>query len=335
MQHSNAQVAVLIPYFQKAPGILEGTVRSVLAQKGFDDYHIFVVDDGSPVPARDELSEIADSQDRLTIIEQSNAGPGAARNKALDNVPADTRDIAFLDSDDRLDENYLCHAVQALDRGYDLFFGNSRRADIPGTRFDWDAEQSVHLDPARHRLLNEERALYEFTGDFFDFILHRSNIIGPSTMVYRREVGATVRYNERIYNGQDRIFKLMLCQKVQKAVFSTQVYAEEGKGVNIFDNAGWGSERALSRISSYIDMNRVILHEFLLKKSQRKHVCQHLADTRYAFTASLLHQLRCGQNIDWKLVGKTFRQDPSTLGLLLPNLIKIMANKIRISESGT
>ncbi|MCK7583192.1 MAG: glycosyltransferase family 2 protein [Chromatiales bacterium] len=88
MQHSNAQVAVLIPYFQKAPGILEGTVRSVLAQKGFDDYHIFVVDDGSPVPARDELSKIVDSsQDRLTIIEQPNAGPGAARNKALDNVP--------------------------------------------------------------------------------------------------------------------------------------------------------------------------------------------------------------------------------------------------------
>ncbi|MCK7583191.1 MAG: glycosyltransferase [Chromatiales bacterium] len=249
--------------------------------------------------------------------------------------PADTRYIAFLDSDDRLDENYLGHAVQALDRGYDLFFGNSRRADIPRTRFDWDADLNVHLDPNQHRLLNEERALYEFTGDFFDFILRRSNFISGSAIIYRYAIGGSIRFNERIYNGQDRIFKLNLCQKIKKAAFSTQVYAEEGKGVNIFDNAGWGSERALSRISSYIDMNRVILNEFSLNKIQRKHVCRHLADTRYAFTASLLHQLRCGQNIDWKLVRKTFGQDPSTLGLFLPNLIKIMATKIRISESGT
>ena len=63
-------VAVLIPYFQRQPGILANTVRSVLAQQGFDDYQVIVVDDGSPVPAADELAGITEQRDKITMINQ-------------------------------------------------------------------------------------------------------------------------------------------------------------------------------------------------------------------------------------------------------------------------
>jgi succinoglycan biosynthesis protein ExoW len=321
------KVAVLIPYFQRRPGILANTLRAVFAQEGFDAYQIIVVDDGAPAPARDELQSLGAGRERVKLVEQSNAGPGAARNTALANLPAHIPYVAFLDSDDELRPRYLADAVHALEQGYDLFFGNSQRADIDGTRFDWSSESGATLQLGSHRLVDAERSLYAFQGDFFDFVVYRSNIIGPSTMMYRQAVAPDVRFNERIYNGQDRIFKLMLCQRVGPVAFSPNCYAQEGKGVNIFDNAGWGSDRSLAFTASYIDMCKVILDEIPLSPRQRAHIKAHLAQTRYAFTASLLHQARKRHDIDWKLVASTFRHDPGTLLNLLPNTIRMALQK--------
>ncbi|MBK1707168.1 glycosyltransferase family 2 protein [Halochromatium glycolicum] len=322
------QIAVLIPYFQREPGILRNTVGSVLAQQGFEDYQIIVVDDGAPAPARDELKELGGGEERISLIEQANAGPGAARNTALANLPADTPYVAFLDSDDALHPSYLADAVHALDQGYDLFFGNSQRADIAGTRFDWNAGPGAMLEPAAHTLIDPERQLYAFQGDFFDFIVYRSNIIGPSTMMYRQAIAPGIRYNEQVYNGQDRIFKLKLCRQVGPVAFSTKCYAQEGRGINIFDSAGWGSQRSLSFASSYIEMCKVVLKEIPLNPRQRAHVKGHLAQTRYNFTAGLLHQARQRAGIDWKVVAKTLRDDPGTSIGFIPNAAKILLRKV-------
>lgn len=322
-------VAVLIPYFQRDPGILLNTIRQVLTQEGFDNYQVIVVDDGSPVPARRELAEILSQHKKnIRIVEQENAGPGAARNKALDSLPQGIDYIAFLDSDDHLEPSYLADAVFALNQGYDLFFGNSIRTGIDQTRFEWDSESGKTIELDQHRLINPERGLYEFQGDFFDFVVFRSNIISTSVMMYRHMIGAGVIFNESIYNGQDRIFKLSLCQHTNKIAFSPRIYAREGKGINIFDSAGWGSERSLSLLSSYIDMCKYILRTIPLNERQRDHVRRHLATNRYNFTANLLHQARQGRHIDLRVVGKTLGSDPGTLLRFLPNVLKLLNRKV-------
>ena len=327
--NNKSRVAVLIPYFQRRPGILEGAVRSVLAQQGFSDYQVIVVDDGSPVSAESELTNITDNREKITIIKQANAGPGAARNKALDHVPADACYVAFLDSDDQLDPSYLADAVFALNQGYDFFFGNSHRIGIGKSRFEWDAVSGRTLDLAQHRLIDEARQLYTFEGDFFDFIVFRSNIIGTSTMIYRYATGAGIRFNEQIYNGQDRVFKLSLCKQMKRIAFSPKIYTHEGKGINIFDSAAWGSERSLALLSSYIDMCKYILEHIPMNERQTAHVRQHLARTRYTFTASMLHSAKQRKKIDWRVVGKTFASDPATVVWFLPNVVKVAINKAK------
>ena len=327
------KVAVLIPYFQRRPGILEGTVRSVLAQQGFSHYQVIVVDDGSPVSAESELANITENREKITVIKQANAGPGAARNKALDHVPADACYVAFLDSDDQLEPSYLADAVFALNRGYDFFFGNSHRIGIEKSRFDWEAVSGITLDLARHRLIDEARQLYEFQGDFFDFVVFHSNIIGTSTMIYRAAASVGVRFNEQIYIGEDRVFKLCLCKQIKKISFSPKIHAHEGKGVNIFGSAGWGSERSLALLSSYIDMSKYILGHIPMNERQTTYVRQHLARTRYTFTASILHHARHGSKIDWRVVGKTFASDPATVLWFLPNVVRVAFNKARAKSS--
>ena len=77
------KIAVIIPYYQREPNILRRAVQSVCAQEGVSDLEVFVVDDGSPVSARKELSDLfVPPHVSLKILEQDNAGPGAARTNS-------------------------------------------------------------------------------------------------------------------------------------------------------------------------------------------------------------------------------------------------------------
>ena len=72
-------VAVVIPYFQRQPGILRRALASVLAQDvptGVN-VRILVVDDESPLPANEELEGFTVSKPfSLTVLSRPNGGPG-------------------------------------------------------------------------------------------------------------------------------------------------------------------------------------------------------------------------------------------------------------------
>src|SRR5262245_28982352 len=85
--------SVVIPTFNRAP-LLRETLASVFAQET-DDFEILVADDGS---TDDTLRWLASNCPRARVLNQSNMGPGAARNLGIRN--ASGRYVAFLDSDD-------------------------------------------------------------------------------------------------------------------------------------------------------------------------------------------------------------------------------------------
>ena len=100
-------------------------VQSVLDTRGWVRVRILVVDDGSPRPAEEEIGDLVDAE-TVTIIQQENAGPAAARNTGLD-YAGDVPFVTFLDSDDQWTGPFLQDAVRALEQGYDLFVGDSKR----------------------------------------------------------------------------------------------------------------------------------------------------------------------------------------------------------------
>ncbi|MGH2507736.1 MAG: glycosyltransferase family 2 protein [Ktedonobacteraceae bacterium] len=119
-----ARTGVIIPFYQRARGILPASVDSVLIQ-GEESVAVIVVDGGSPVSARMELAPILQRDPRVTVIEQHNAGPGGARNKGLDAAPDDVTQIAYLDSDDRWFPGHLSNGLAALRHGADFYFADA------------------------------------------------------------------------------------------------------------------------------------------------------------------------------------------------------------------
>ena len=224
--------AVVIPFYQRQSGILMKAVQSILAQTvAADRVHIVIVDDGSPVSARLELAGLSDP--RIQIIEQANAGPAAARNKALDNVASDVEFVAFLDSDDEWTPDHLANADIALGAS-DFYFSDFFQLGQTVSAFNRAGRINVHS----HRPI--VGTVHHYDGDMFDQVLS-GNIIGTSTVVYRYAKFPTLRFREAFVNaGEDYLFWLELAQLTKNISFSSACECTYGKGVNIFSGSGWG-----------------------------------------------------------------------------------------------
>jgi len=99
-----ALVTVVIPAFNRARTI-EAALRSVQAQT-FRDWQAIVVDDGSSDGTSDRVIELAKQDSRIQLRRHArNRGAQAARNTGI--AAANTKWLAFLDSDDRWLPNSL------------------------------------------------------------------------------------------------------------------------------------------------------------------------------------------------------------------------------------
>jgi glycosyltransferase involved in cell wall biosynthesis len=104
-----SKVTVVIALYNKEKTVAR-TVESIRAQT-FSDWRLIVVDDGSTDSGPEIVRNFAD--DRIELIQQSNKGPGAARNAGI--ALAESKYIAFLDADDEWYPWCLANAIKAME----------------------------------------------------------------------------------------------------------------------------------------------------------------------------------------------------------------------------
>lgn len=273
------KISIIIPYYQKRSGILKKSVLSVLRQEAVSNYEIIVVDDASPIPAKKELEHLlVENKNLIKIIEQKNTGPAGARNNGLNAVSKDTVYVAFLDSDDVWDVSHLKNALFALGKGYDFYFSDFQRHFDDYSRFQ-NPENNLKFLSNKHVKIDKERNIYEFSGSFFDSLL-RHNYVGTPTIVYRYEKYSQLRFREELFNGEDIVYWLELSKLDGKVVFTTNIEAFCGEGINICAGAGWGTSNALKRTQNQIKKNKYILEVFNLNIDQREFIRGQLQEGR-------------------------------------------------------
>lgn len=94
-------ISIVIPLYNKENDIAR-CIRSILNQT-FQDFEIFVVNDGSTDNSVTEVEKISDP--RIRLINQQNGGVSVARNRGIREAKGNL--VAFLDADDEWLPNFL------------------------------------------------------------------------------------------------------------------------------------------------------------------------------------------------------------------------------------
>ena len=96
------KISVIIPVYNSEK-FLKKCLDSIINQT-LNDIEIICIDDGSTDKSLRILNNFADKDNRITIINQKNSGPSAARNKGIENAKGEY--IGFVDSDDWIDLDF-------------------------------------------------------------------------------------------------------------------------------------------------------------------------------------------------------------------------------------
>lgn len=96
-------ISVIVPVY-KAQAYLDECVTSVLGQT-YRNLELILVDDGSPDNSGAMCEVWARRDERVRVLHQKNAGPGAARNTGME--AAKGTFLSFVDSDDTIHPSFL------------------------------------------------------------------------------------------------------------------------------------------------------------------------------------------------------------------------------------
>ena len=313
--------AVIIPYYQKEPGILRKALRSICAQSGIAGAEIIVVDDSSPVPAQSELdAQPANERFPVTLLHQSNAGPGAARNRALDSLGPASRLVAFLDSDDEWSPDHLANAERALAAGYDVYFADHLQLRQSVGAF----ARAGRIKPADHPAIAGASFLHAYRGDMFDQIV-TGNVIGTSTVVYDRAKFSTLRFRPELrMAGEDYLFWMELAVGGARFAFSSRVEAVYGSGVNVYSASGWGTEGNLRRILNETQYQKITAREFPVTPAQARLLAAKIGELRTAFVREVIHRLSHRRGLRLADLTQQLRIDPAIALLAFPIAFRIV-----------
>jgi len=213
----NPLVSVVLPTYDR-PMFLERAVESVLEQT-YRNAELIVVDDCSPTPAREILSEFSSDDVRTTQIRHDeNRGANAARNSGIEAASGEF--IAFLDDDDRWDPT-------KLERQVARFEGSPPDIGVvyTGVRIVADSgELNVHL-PTPGNKTTEDVLAGRFSATFSTLMI-RSSVINEAGLP-----------DERFPSWQDREWCVRLSQHCRfEPVTQPLLIRHHGHGARISED---------------------------------------------------------------------------------------------------
>jgi len=110
------EISVIVPVYN-VEKYLHKCLNSILEQT-FSNFELLLIDDGSPDNSGKICDEYAKKDRRIRVFHKENEGVSKARNLGLNNVEG--KWIAFIDSDDWIDDKYFEHLLANDNNNIDL-----------------------------------------------------------------------------------------------------------------------------------------------------------------------------------------------------------------------
>jgi succinoglycan biosynthesis protein ExoW len=309
---STPKIAVIIPFFQRQSGVLARSLASVSAQN-YSNLYVLVVDDGSPISADQELAAHPPSDHlRVTVIQQTNAGPNEARNTGLLNLEPGTEFVAYLDSDDEWIGEHLERAIFCLRLGHSAYFANLYHLGDTVNEFD-KAKRVTHAD---HAPIDGQPSLRSYNGDMVHQIATANIIFMPSLVISVAALGKARFPQAHRHGGGDYLYWMDLIAHGAKFAYSTEPEVRCGQGINMWYGSGWGTDGLAMRIVDEARFRRRVLRQYAKAAPTIESLRERLAELQTSMIQDVMHRLHHRKPVKWSVVFLFFKENTPTARMI-------------------
>lgn len=226
-------ISVIIPVYN-AEEYLPRCINSIIDQTYFN-IEIILVDDGSNDRSGHMCDEYARKDARIKVIHQQNRGVSEARNKGLAIARGEL--IAFIDSDDYIDKDYLKILYNNIDNcdiiscNFKIIYSNDT------TKRDYKMQYNTQIKTSNNELFS----------DCINSMIYTYVIWGK---LYRRKIIGNIRFKKQAYS-EDALFireVFLNCENVKLIPYN---------GYNYFigeQNVTEDKKRAAEKLSGILKM---------------------------------------------------------------------------------
>lgn len=302
MSQSLPTIAVIIPYYQVDHGILRKTLTSICNQTAKSNFEIIVVDDESPAPPSKEIEAVDPPPNvRIIVEKQKNKGPGAARNTGL-SLASNADYIAFLDSDDEWHETFTERCLALASQGFEYILGMYSRDGASTSSL-----RNYFPDEIKTRDIEGIDYATELLNPLVHFSM-RGPICSTSCLFLDHRFCKGVVFDEDLRTaGEDSLFGARLAIRNPKVAIFEEITCRAGRGVNIFSDGEWfsdkGINRAFSRIKADARARKLFRHENkVAARNVTRKICRSIVSVFGIYAA------RKRRGLDTKLFWQRFRE---------------------------
>jgi len=204
MKKNIQTISVIVPVYN-VEQYLPRCIKSLLLQT-YASLEIILVDDGSIDTSGNICDEWQAKDSRIVVIHQENQGVSSARNAGLRIATGDY--IGFVDPDDYIDENMYMELYRNIaENGADIAACSLMH------EYENGAEQLI-ADSIDTVMTSMEAIKYD--------LLHGMYI--TCNKLFSGKTCNNILYDEKVINGEDRLFDVMALLNSEKVVYINKPY---------------------------------------------------------------------------------------------------------------
>lgn len=219
-------ISVIVPVYN-VEEFLERCVRSILNQT-YKMFEILLIDDGSTDSSGVLCEKFAQDYERIKVFHKSNGGLGSARNFGI--KQAKGKFVCFVDSDDKVKENYLEKLYYAL---------VENNADISICGYDYSSGNYISSYENLNELIECKELLRRFASGeaTFNFAwnkLYKIDIIKDMEMLYSdRHCAEDMYFNTYYYK---HVYKATIIQEALYVYYVNMGSLSNGRRQNFWED---------------------------------------------------------------------------------------------------
>ena len=203
------KVSIIVPAYNVEKYIYRA-IESILRQT-YQNIEVIIIDDGSTDRTWNVIKDYSEKYSIIKAYHQANNGVSAARNNGLNQITGDY--CIFLDSDDWLEDNAIEYLLNLQMRYPDYMICCDRYFAFLNKQGALVREKQRKVDTIK--IVSKKESMRNIgTGNF--------NLQSSCYKLFNTTLISDLRYNTKIYHGEDGLFVFEYLKRTEGIVFSTE-----------------------------------------------------------------------------------------------------------------